>query len=888
MADKLGIGIEAKLDTSQAQQGVRQLEKTLENVGKKKIDPVDDRTLRRAKELISTFETYLKLDREMARRLRITGQSGKAPEAINWDVVYQNERHRQAKIRQLNAFMHGVEPSSAPGGGHSAFGNAATNIAQTGLRATGAAGGVAAGAIGTGMSSGFGAGIGALVGGLAALAVGKVVGAVSEKIDQANENNVAYDRLKRTLGDVNVSFEALKTVITGSGDVLKITYAEAGQLATQFARLGNVSSDQYKTLADELKVGVGISRAYGLDPSQGVGVMGHMRGIGMTRDTQESKKFALLIGETISKSGAFANADHVMESIAQFATSQTRANMGRANAAGYAGEFSALYGSGIPGLDAAGSASLLSRVNASLTAGGAKGEASQFFTNMMGSDLGLDPFQMQVWREGGAFETLSDAFGPGSIASRYGMRGPAGDKTYLRTSLDRLKKQYGSNPGLLANATSNHLGVSMRQAMALLDTDPNKMGEMGKYADLTKLSESGIANMSKALYGTADERKSITDSLLGRSDVSEKDKEVLRSLSGMDEETQKQTLAKITAQYEQERTTGSDIRDSKNILDNILVTLADKIADPLAMIKAAIVSATGKSSGEVMQDSERIESQGRIKSIRSKRMAEREQIQEDYKSGKISSDDMVRRVQESRKAEGAEVEAETNANKAKQKFLKSGDPTASSLSGISDAQQRKNVAAFLDTIGDSESANYNSLVGKGSNNRVITDLSKHPNIVGMRTKDGPSTAAGKYQITNSTWRSLGHGPNDSFSPEEQDKAAIELIKRRGAWNDVLNGNWDAAAKKLGKEWQSLPTGASPNQGKHSWGEFHKQIDRALQRQNGTPMPEGASAGGGTVNHRISADDITIHHIDKNTGQPISMPSKLKTKVQSNWQEFGMA
>lgn len=875
MADKLGIGIEAKLDTSQVKQGVRQLEKTLENVGKKKIDPVDDRSLRRAKELISTFETYLKLDREMARRLRVTGQAGKAPEAINWDVVYQNERHRQAKIRQLNAFMHGVEPSSAPGGGHSAFSNAATNIAQTGLRATGAAGGVAAGAIGTGMASGFGAGIGALVGGLAALAVGKVVGAVSDKIDQANQNNIAYDRLKRTLGDVNVSFEALKTVVTGSGDVLKITYAEAGQLATQFARLGNVSSDQYKTLADELKVGVGISRAYGLDPSQGVGVMAHMRGVGMTRDTQESKKFALLIGETIAKSGAFANADHVMESIAQFATSQTRANMGRANVAGYAGEFSALYGSGIPGLDAAGSASLLARINASLTAGGAAGEPSQFFTNMLGAELGLDPFQMQLWREGGAHETLNNAFGEGSIGARIGMSGPRsgvdGNKTLMQYQLERLRKSYGNGPkGMLEHAIGRHFGISMRQAGAINSIPANQMEELEKYADLTKLSESGIGNMTKALFGKPEERKAIIDSLLARKDVSEDDKTALRGLSGMDEETQKQTLAKITAQYEQERTTGADIRDSKNILDNILVTLADKIADPLAMIKAAIVSATGKSTGEVMQDFERTESQGRIKSIRSQRQAERERIQEDYKSGKVSWADTVKRIRESQKAEGAEVETESVESEQRQKRLRSGGR------GVG---KTANKAATDDAMRFFMGKGWSAEQSAGIVANLKAESELDPRIVG----DG-GLAYGVAQWHPDRQRNFakwaGHSIHDSTLEEQYGFVDWELRNTEKRAGDALSRarSKSEAAAVVSKM-------------------YERPLDRegqAAARARAaagieTPLPEELKKSTpGPVSHRITADDITIHHVDKNTGQPIAMPSKLKTKIQSNWQPYGMA
>ena len=86
---------------------------------------------------------------------------------------------------------------------------------------------------------------------------------------------------------------------------------------------------------------------------------------------------------------------------------------------------------------------------------------------MVGRGMGLDPFQTQVLREGGAFATNDEAFGSGSVAARYGMKGPKGSKTFLQSSLDLLRSKY-KDPGMLANATANHLGIGMRQAMALL------------------------------------------------------------------------------------------------------------------------------------------------------------------------------------------------------------------------------------------------------------------------------------------------------------------------------------------------------------------------------------------------------------------------------------
>jgi hypothetical protein len=94
------------------------------------------------------------------------------------------------------------------------------------------------------MSMGFGAGLAGLLGGLGALAVGKLASAAVENLGKAEDNAVALDRLKRTLGDVNVSFGALKAAVDGTAESSRITYAEAGKLGTQYARAGNLSGGE--------------------------------------------------------------------------------------------------------------------------------------------------------------------------------------------------------------------------------------------------------------------------------------------------------------------------------------------------------------------------------------------------------------------------------------------------------------------------------------------------------------------------------------------------------------------------------------------------------------------------------------------------------------------
>jgi muramidase (phage lysozyme) len=66
-----------------------------------------------------------------------------------------------------------------------------------------------------------------------------------------------------------------------------------------------------------------------------------------------------------------------------------------------------------------------------------------------------------------------------------------------------------------------------------------------------------------------------------------------------------------------------------------------------------------------------------------------------------------------------------------------------------------------------------------------------------------SDAAGAYQFLSTTWDSLNL---PDFSPENQDIGAVELIKRRGAYQNILEGNIRNALDKCSWEWASLPPG----------------------------------------------------------------------------------
>ncbi len=95
---------------------------------------------------------------------------------------------------------------------------------------------------------------------------------------------------------------------------------------------------------------------------------------------------------------------------------------------------------------------------------------------------------------------------------------------------------------------------------------------------------------------------------------------------------------------------------------------------------------------------------------------------------------------------------------------------------------------------------YRTLFGGG----LVTSYSGHPNTP-IYKYGITSTAAGAYQFLYSTWSALQADlwlPD--FSPPSQDKAAIELIRRKGALPDVLAGRFAEAVYKCRKIWASFP------------------------------------------------------------------------------------
>lgn len=120
------------------------------------------------------------------------------------------------------------------------------------------------------------------------------------------------------------------------------------------------------------------------------------------------------------------------------------------------------------------------------------------------------------------------------------------------------------------------------------------------------------------------------------------------------------------------------------------------------------------------------------------------------------------------------------------------------------------VRAFLRVIrvgeGTELDKGYQTLYG----GNVFSGYADHPRLK-ITAGKYTSTAAGAYQILEKTWNELvkKYGFKD-FSPENQDRAAIKLLIRRGALDYIKRGDiehairGDGKAKGSNKEWASQP------------------------------------------------------------------------------------
>jgi len=138
-----------------------------------------------------------------------------------------------------------------------------------------------------------------------------------------------------------------------------------------------------------------------------------------------------------------------------------------------------------------------------------------------------------------------------------------------------------------------------------------------------------------------------------------------------------------------------------------------------------------------------------------------------------------------------------------------------------------NQKAFLDMLAVSEGTSTSPatknngfdviVTGIDKKPEIFTDYSTHPFANGRKSKtintNGlTSNASGRYQFMLRDWAHYRSqlGLQD-FGPASQDKWALQLIKERGALDDIEAGRFAAAVAKCKNIWASLPGANYPGQ-----------------------------------------------------------------------------
>jgi muramidase (phage lysozyme) len=166
------------------------------------------------------------------------------------------------------------------------------------------------------------------------------------------------------------------------------------------------------------------------------------------------------------------------------------------------------------------------------------------------------------------------------------------------------------------------------------------------------------------------------------------------------------------------------------------------------------------------------------------------------------------------------------------------------------------IRALMRTISSSESNGnlpYSALYG----GQQFNDLSHHPGIC-VTILTGPntgkcSTAAGRYQIINTTWYQIAprYHPNPrrmmfwmnySFEPEYQDVVVYRWLSDSRFWGvDIAGklhqGKFNEVLQRLSPTWTSLGYGIEPNYNTRSLSQVYQKVlqEELLLAKKPTPV-----------------------------------------------------
>lgn len=460
------------------------------------------------------------------------------------------------------------QPANSPGyGRHAGYGTAAAS-GVSGLK-------MAAGA------------------GLALAGITSVMAMAGRAVDLSRQESTNTDQLLRSVGDLDKTFDDLRSRVRSSGEGLGVLYTESAALAKQYAKIANGDGGD---IGENVRTGFGLARGYGLELGEGVGFMAQARHLGQIgADDKDGRKFALMIAESIEKGGNTAKAGEVLTAVTNFSAQVARLALTAPNASGFAGALAGLTSTHTPGLDPNNAASMLMQVDSSIRNGGGMGEAGLNFTYGALSRVmpGIDPIMAKAVMEQGAFGSgVSEPVA--EYAKRNGIKTPNfSGQDNLSLVMGEMDRQYGNSMTKL-EATKNYFGLnSLSQAAALSNMDRKKLGGLqdlvGK--DISTLSASGIQNVARIGSAGDGELRQIAGKMMKDERFTETEKGAMsKSLESGNMDELRSVMAKAVAVREQEKNVGTETRDAVAELNNTLTKIGGQILPVITGIQEGVVA----------------------------------------------------------------------------------------------------------------------------------------------------------------------------------------------------------------------------------------------------------------------------------------------------------
>ena len=437
--------------------------------------------------------------------------------------------------------------------------------------------------------------------------------AVTEGYGMAKDRDLSLDTLKRQMGDLGVSFTALKAMSDAASSGLGINSKEFAQLALQYNQASHGADRSPEDLASSVENSTKFSRAYGMDPGDGAGFFGGMKSID---PRQNNRELAVLIAEAINRSGGRALAADVMQAVQSFAAITSRISLSTPNVAGYADAYSSMLKGGGAGMTADNAAGILRQANSSMMGMGGAGEAGQnFIMQALNSGGGvLNPVAARALSAGGLFATRRSTFGSDTTYSKYmrskgldtaAMIGGLGDQTNFEAVRNKADRDYAGRPELEVDAMQRLFGLqSPQQAAALMSLDSKGMGGLNHAlssagVDINSVNASSFSSLAR--IGGAQSRPEL-DSIYkemsantGRGSFTSGERKRLDDLqkTGSTKDFQ-DALVQITSSKDQAETDASKMRDGIKDLESTQISIGDKMIGPMNTMRDALLAIAGK------------------------------------------------------------------------------------------------------------------------------------------------------------------------------------------------------------------------------------------------------------------------------------------------------